>query len=360
MRYPGTVKGHMLIALAVSLLAATVAADQEVVRLWDNPRRLSFEFTKTPLSNVTAVICRRFGEGRVSIEDRRRRVDFVETNLTFFEALDRLAEQNGMVLLGSPGRAPSDRGKGEQALHIGKAAGRSAVARLGSSRLSASAWVLGDGGMVDLDWFVPSGLERAAILKVDIKRATDDTKAKVRVSRGLPPHVMNANERKTLLFDKCSPKATMLMLEGTIRIGLPLETSHVDLAVRDAGKLTPLGACWITLDGITKSAEMTVTVVGNPLVKRDAQLPQLQIKSGSSRVRTPINMIETVLGGNVRPAGELRLSHYGAGVRHRIALSAVPYKVTFRAVTRIATRDLPFTLNVPLLRMPQKTEKAED
>ena len=90
-------------------------------------------------------------------------------------------------------------------------------------------------------------------------------------------------------------------------------------------------------------------------------LSALYVRTETSKAPAPIDMIETVLyGKDVRPKGVPAFSFTSKGVEHRVALSAVPDKIRFRAVTKIATRNVPFKLDVPLNRRSVKDLLAQD
>ncbi len=69
------------VALLVAVLAHTAAADAEIVKLWDKPKRLTFNFEQIALSRAAATIAMGFGAGPVSVEDGERKVDFAAKEL---------------------------------------------------------------------------------------------------------------------------------------------------------------------------------------------------------------------------------------------------------------------------------------
>ena len=90
-----------VIAILVVLAAAVHAGGKdESAKQWSKPKRVTFAHKQVPLSAVLKDFQTRFGEA-AGLQELKgdRLVDLETKNVTFYEALDQLAEKNGLVVL---------------------------------------------------------------------------------------------------------------------------------------------------------------------------------------------------------------------------------------------------------------------
>jgi hypothetical protein len=375
--------------LAVAL-AAVAAADDAIVQRWDNPKRESFDLKALSPQQAAEEVAKRYGVA-VKVEAQGAAADFAATDVTFLEALDRLAAIHGLVLSGAPGGKKRGWGEPRPLTLVRPPEGVRPVPAvyLGGSRLSVQGvcvvatlacapepeedeMALRLGGPsrddatpglgVRLRWIAEPGLETMGRFGFEVVTAEDDTGQRLAVKeerlwRTLEWH-MPANRDFIVQLDNPSPKARAIRkLEGRLKVAIPIERASVEFAANDVGQAKPLGAAQVTLESIDADAKtLTISMKGAPCAGFDVGYPDLLVGPDDHVWR------------GAWAANAIQICPYGADGRGieegedgtdrnldddkwtaKISLKAVPAKITVEALVRAAVREASFSFkDIPL------------
>ncbi|HEX5136212.1 MAG TPA: hypothetical protein VFY93_04510 [Planctomycetota bacterium] len=363
-----------ILAAAVAALAAVAAADDALLQQWDAPRRQTFALKRMPANLVTLELRRRYGcdfdDSKVSGE-----LAFAARDATFFEALDQLAAALGLHVTGAP--APG----GTRGLALARSdvpLGPAIVAYLGPSRLSVEvvsalavrpcapdpkpstlAETLGHDSpdaaprprlRIQLRWIVEPGFEDVSLRELTLGQIEDDNGAPIdgKADAHLP---VAANRPFALDFAGPPPKAKAIRkLEGVARVSIPVERGEISFAAGEAGVTKHLGLASITIQeikGESVSFEMVRTPAGTP--EEDAPV----IAAGRYQAMRDEPPVLTVTAydekGVVLDGVAQGYARMNDRYTYKLVCEQPPARLTFQAVTKLATREAPFSFtDIPL------------
>jgi hypothetical protein len=367
--------GALLLALA-----GLAAAEDGISDRWDKPKRESFDMKSAWPEHVVEALTERYGIPFTLDAAGVERADFVAKDVTFFEALDRFAAIHGLGVAGVTGEAPRRWGPRPLTLvRPDRKLGVVPAVYLGASRLSVqSASVLavvrcapGEENAtpfhglerpdtprlrLTLRWMAEPGFEGAALSSWHVTAAEDDTGQRLRLTEGLEEPVAAGGDF-AITFERPSPKAKSVKIEGRARVMLPAERGKIEFLASEVGKTKALGAAEVTLDGIdAETKAVSLTVKGAPCAGVGAAA-DVDISVGTDDVHWPgrsdVNSVtmlpfdaegtEIAMGSSMESTTDEEKSTF------KIELEAVPARITFEALVRGIERDHPFSLaDIPL------------
>lgn len=383
-----TRNGTWLVA-AVAACTAAAGADEALVERWDKPRVESFALRGAPPKDVLADISARYGVAVRAAPMDLPAMDFEAADVTFFEALDRLASAHGLLVTGWP--------VGERPLALGRPGRRlpaMPVAHIGPSRLAvqsvsllaATHWTIVEpkveigaedvtsafsrytrDWMADLaeaprmrvgfQWMTEPGFEQVALVGWDIRRAEDDTGAGIAVT--VPPGLpLAANHSFSVDFEAPRRSArSIARLEGRMRVALPLREGEVEFKADEARRTKPLGDARVKLEDVdAEGAVVRLSIEGapcGPLKPCMAELRRHDVRVGSRAGGAPLSVTVIAYDADgAEVAGSLMRTWSDVNfpsVTYWIDLERAPARIVLRSTTTALVRELPFSFTkIPL------------
>jgi len=363
--------------LAALALAAPTLADDALADRWDHPRRENFDIRDSSARDVAEAISKRFGVP-IRCEDASATdpTAFKVTDVTFFEALDRLAAAQGLSVVGVPA-SEETREHSQESLALrrpARAHGATPVAYLGPSRLSVqglaarktkvftaegprvgtdpvlAAWsdlVEEDRLHVVFKWIVEPGFEDLMLVRMKVA-AEDDAGNPLRIVPRFefvdPPGTvcsdlpLKADRNFSVYFDRPRPEARAIReLTGTVWVALPVERGEIEFRPADAGSAKQLGGCRVTFVE-AKDDVLRFAFEGVPCVEISATdlLGRIEIVAYGADGR----VVECSKCGGTE--GEDRPTWWEE-------YEGPPARVVLRAITKVALREAPFAFaDIPL------------
>ena len=379
--------GRLLLVVA---LAGAAVADDALVRCWDSPQRESFDVKAAVTEQLVEELRTRYGVRFSFPASDTKLHDFAAKDVTFFEALDRLAALHGLVLTGAPVKATGDYGEPKPLALVRPAEGVRPIPAVfvGPSRLSVQSvslvvtahcapeeeeddghLVLGGFGQEDvpglgvrLRWIVEPGFEGIGHFDLKVVAAEDDTGQPIEV--GSEPSfdlewVRPANRDFVLRLGRPSAKAKAIRkLEGTMRVAIPVEWAKIEFLADEVGKAKELGGAKVTLDSIDPEKKaVAITLSGTPCAGLgESGYPDLLVGSDDhvwrgSWAGSAIKVLPYDAGGRgIQQGSEGTNTTRGDDKwTAKVALEAVPARIAIEALVRAAVREATFSFaDIPL------------
>ncbi|MHC4338889.1 MAG: hypothetical protein ACYSX0_01565 [Planctomycetota bacterium] len=351
--------------------------DLDIARRWQQLRRVTVVDKKITVDQAVARICKRTGHRVVVDAKQDYEIALRLENVTFFEALDTVAQRSGMVLWGMPqargGLRLSERPEGMRWVPpVHKGPVRIALLGIYSSRNASRRFTPGtakgstatDSLWIELNCLVEEGLGGVHLTKFELERAMDESE---RSLLGTTSTLGNLRVNRTLRFDLKAKSSSLKLVElrGRATLHVPAEVTELRFSRGARRAKRELGPATFTLIRITKSGrkdvpELVVRLEGDtcPRVEMDA----------SSRL-TRVYVSSTLYPGSMPPPNRVAIyleDRKGKVIKGRITtlfdaedgagaqtftLSDLPSKVIVRAITRTVREEVPFRFrDIPIPR----------
>lgn len=354
---------------AITILAfvacAAHAAPDDSAKRWRKPKRVTFAHKQVALSAVLKDFQTQFGE-TVALQELKgdRLVDLEAKMVTYYEALDQLAEINGLAVL------LDKRDNLALTAHF-KGMVVPPVVHLGPTRLSVQQalrtkdWNGAELLKIELRWLGPPGLT-CAWIDLKLNKVVDD---EGKVHKRLEPKRYDGfpfvpNDELVLHLTAPSKTATKIVsLSGTATLAFPAKFGTVVFKKKEFGKRKRLGQSAIFMEKVDASPAMIhFTVTGWTCTKfrggdHDRPWVVLQTKGGSRQdPGTPglADLAVSCFAKDKTGIGASADSGYSAMIgepvwNHRIGLKKSPERIVFRAVTKLKTKEVRFSFPNVLL-----------
>jgi hypothetical protein len=371
--------------LATLVLGAAAEADEALVERWDKPRRESFAMKDASPQDVVREIRERYGVPVADIALDLPRMDFEAKDVTFFEALDRLAAARGLLLAG---RAPAT--EPIALVRPARPLPTTPVAHVGPSRLSVRSisvlaetrWTTGEPRRTDIEediarilrdrggperprvrvgfqWITEPGFEETSLVSWSVHSAVDDCGAEIAVTLR-PDLPLAANDCFVAEFEKPSGKArSIAKLEGRLRVALPAREGQAEFAAGEARQWKPLGDARVKVEDVD-AADGTVrlAIEGAPCAALKPCMGDLDVNTHDLRVGSRSggsSLTVTVLAyraDGAEIAGSVTRRWWDVNfpsVTYWIDLDEAPARLALRTTTVALVREAPFSFSdIPL------------
>ncbi|MEE8107324.1 MAG: hypothetical protein V3T86_17445 [Planctomycetota bacterium] len=355
----------MIAVLVVLATAVHAGGKDESAKQWSKPKRVTFAHKQVALSAVLKDFQTRFGEA-AGLQELKgdRLVDLETKNVTFYEALDQLAENNGLVVLFDKRDklALTARFKGMP---------EPQVAHLGPTRLSVEQalrtkdWNGSEFLKVELRWLGPPGMT-CALIDLKLNRVSDDEGKVHRLIEedryeGFP---VVPNRKFKLNFTAPSRTAKKIVsLSGSVIVGFAAKYETVTFKKKELGKTKRLGQSAISLQALDRSpAKVHFTVMGWSCAKfrgGDLDHPRIHFQTKGDTSWDPMKPGLADFGFSCFTKDKSGIGHSGDTKfsttmgeptwTHAIGVAQVPERIVFRGVTKLKTKEVRFSFpNVPL------------
>jgi len=377
--------GTWLVALFA--VTAVAGADEELVERWDKPHVESFAMKDATPQDVLKEIRTRFDVPVEYLELDLPHMDFEAKDVTFFEAIDRLASSQDLLVAGWPLGRQKNR---LLLVRTTRPLPATPVAHVGPTRLSVqricainvTEWIPEDPRQQAMDetidklipgmraylhpdeprlrmtfcWIAQPGCEQAALVGWEVRHAESDTGAAIDVTA--PPELpLRANGTFSVDFAAVPRRVrSIAKLEGRIRVVLPLREGEVEFLATEQGRTKALGEASVRLDDVDDlQAVVRFTVNGAPCKPLNVRNSESAVRVGSTTDTEGSAPFLTVLAyreDGREIAGSLRRTWSDVGSPRKtfwIDLDEAPARLLLRTTTGVVEREMPFAFkDIPL------------
>jgi hypothetical protein len=379
--------------LAVLLLAMPAAGDDALLLQWDAPMRETFSLKRMPGSEASLEVRKRFGYN-FDCPQTDALVALHVKDATFFETLDRLAAGLDLYLVGVPvvGEKKGFLEEGPLALVPADGPmGPAMVTYLGPSRLSVESVSVvsvrrcaprakpslglpdniplpddlvrtirhfGPGAddaprlTLHLKWIVEPGFRDVTIVAFSLNQAVDDHGHMLQKDGDVHVPVV-ANSTFAIDFEAPAARTKMIKkLQGILRFAIPVDRGEVTFLPSETKTAKTLGSASITVDEID-GGKVSVTVIGTPSgIRPEHGLSSIWLEGeGDHFPGEPSFLTLAAFDGKGAAIGghESYGSDEGGKITYKLELDRAPEKLMFKAITKVAARELPVAFaNIPL------------
>ncbi|HEX5136211.1 MAG TPA: hypothetical protein VFY93_04505 [Planctomycetota bacterium] len=378
--------GTWLVALFVVVVAAAAGADEDLVERWDKPHVESFALKDATPQDVLREIRTRFGVPVGDLALDLPRMDFEAKDVTFLEALDRLAAAHGLLLRGSgfPGAKSLSLARASRKVppmpvcHVGP----SRLSVEGISVLNATHWgdePLRAGGTdtspvglaldrflndsVDVPrlrlwfvWMAEPDLE-VALVAFAVRRVQYDAGAEASVldRPGLP---IAAGGGFSADLDAPPRSArSIAKLEGRLRVAVPLGQGEVEFKADAWQERKQLGDARVKIEAVdTDAAVVRLSLEGAPCAALKPYFTELdervRVCVGSDNAKRMAVTVLAYRADGTEIAGRVRRVWSDVNfptVTYWLALDEAPVRIVLRSTTTARVREAPFSFtDIPL------------
>lgn len=371
---------HVLAAgalLGLSLLAAAAArADDDLLKRWDSPPRVTLKAAKIRVNDAVERIRKDTGQDVVVGANGDQAIALDLHDATFFQAIEEVAQRAGLILVGEPGKKRED-GSAESSLRLDRMpeemkrvppvlSGPAHVSLLGVfAQRSASRLFSPEGSAADdtprqlwveMRVTVESGLESVLLKELRIDNAKDDADKSLAGSKSVATSP-GLNRTLRVELEPAGSGALMIpALSGRAVFLVPEEITEVRFTAASRNATKKLGEAKFVFKRLERKGEdgkpeLVVSLEGTPCPElggeEDSAWRRVRImtdKWGFSRDEEPVVGIylydrsDHPIGSSGSSFGDWSADDKEA----KFTLDEVPARIEVRAITKVQKREIPF------------------